>query len=242
MQFNSILKEIKNIAVATLKDTKCKTIEEFKNTALRKSAPKSFSSDDPKALESFLNKEKSPLQELQPRNCDRCDTPTPVPAVDMCVECRQPLCSQCSREVHRKRWKNHRIIPLNPGKAANSVLSPTNLKNLNQAKKGINPPPGMDAIKQLDPARGGLAKQRPVQRVPTKLAETEKRNKLRREIINEIITTERDYVNDLTVIVEVFKLPIEIKGVLSADEVTSLFRYFVFSVIFLKVLLTLFEK
>eukprot|EP01114_Cavostelium_apophysatum_P002752 TRINITY_DN1243_c0_g1_i1.p1 TRINITY_DN1243_c0_g1~~TRINITY_DN1243_c0_g1_i1.p1 ORF type:complete len:1135 (-),score=369.28 TRINITY_DN1243_c0_g1_i1:198-3602(-) len=51
----------------------------------------------------------------------------------------------------------------------------------------------------------------------------EKAARLRAEVINEIITTERDYVSDLNVIVEVFLLPIKLKGAMPTEDVNIVF-------------------
>jgi hypothetical protein len=52
----------------------------------------------------------------------------------------------------------------------------------------------------------------------------DKSSRLKLEVINEIITTEEDYVGDLNILVEVFLLPIKFKGLIPPEDLNILFR------------------
>lgn len=52
----------------------------------------------------------------------------------------------------------------------------------------------------------------------------DKQSRLKLEVINEIITTEEDYVADLNRLVEVFLLPIKFKGIVPPEDLNVLFR------------------
>ena len=57
---------------------------------------------------------------------------------------------------------------------------------------------------------------------PTKL-QPEKAARMRSEIIKEILVTEKDYVNDLHIIHEVFVFPMKLTGVMSNEDITTVF-------------------
>jgi hypothetical protein len=46
---------------------------------------------------------------------------------------------------------------------------------------------------------------------------------MRESIMNEIISTERDYISDLNILVNVFLFPIKLKEVISIDDINILF-------------------
>ena len=53
----------------------------------------------------------------------------------------------------------------------------------------------------------------------------DKASRMKLEVINEIIVTEEDYVEDLNILVDVFMLPIKFKGIIASEDINVLFRF-----------------
>lgn len=92
------------------------------------------------------------------------------------------------------------------------------------------PPPTVKELRAEDSSlehEAPPAEQRELQAAPTtaegSAAKAEKNEKHRRNVIEEIITTERDYVSDLRVVSEVFIQPLRDQQIIQPDDLMQLF-------------------